>query len=155
MPALTPAAVLALAVSCQVGHYGAVMVDEYAVSGLIQGESSFKPEAIHYNTNGTTDHGLGQINSKNFALLGVTAESLRDPCDAIIATVDYLILVSRYHTGPAAKTIDITYAARALRNARQLQTDTSPQPVKPPILAPPGVVVLHPAPSRDPGSLSK
>ena len=56
----------------------------YAIS---KGESSFNPLAINYNTNGTYDYGLMQINSSwepTLRKLGIPWNSLADPCTNVM-----------------------------------------------------------------------
>ncbi|MBE2888908.1 lytic transglycosylase domain-containing protein [Geobacter anodireducens] len=56
----------------------------YAIS---KGESSFNPLAINYNTNGTYDYGLMQINSSwepALRKLGISWNNLADPCTNVM-----------------------------------------------------------------------
>ncbi len=56
----------------------------YAIS---KGESSFNPLAINYNTNGTYDYGLMQINSTwepALRKLGISWNNLGDPCTNVM-----------------------------------------------------------------------
>jgi len=56
----------------------------YAIS---KGESSFNPIAINYNTNGSYDYGLMQINSSwepTLRKLGIPWDSLADPCTNVM-----------------------------------------------------------------------
>ena len=56
----------------------------YAIS---KGESSFNPLAINYNTNGTYDYGLMQINSTwepALRKLGISWNNLADPCTNVM-----------------------------------------------------------------------
>ena len=56
----------------------------YAIS---KGESSFNPIAINYNTNGSYDYGLMQINSSwepALRKLGITWGTLADPCTNVM-----------------------------------------------------------------------
>lgn len=56
----------------------------YAIS---KGESSFNPVAINYNSNGSYDYGLMQINSSwepKLRKLGVPWDSLADPCTNVM-----------------------------------------------------------------------
>lgn len=56
----------------------------YAIS---KGESSFNPLAINYNTNGTYDYGLMQINSSwepTLRKLGISWNNLADPCTNVM-----------------------------------------------------------------------
>jgi len=59
------------------GKYG---VDENLLHALAWHESNLNPDAVGAkNTNGTTDYGIMQINSANFAALGLTTSTWRDP----------------------------------------------------------------------------
>lgn len=56
----------------------------YAIS---KGESSFNPGAINFNTNGTYDYGLMQINSSwepKLRKLGIPWNTLADPCTNVM-----------------------------------------------------------------------
>ena len=56
----------------------------YAIS---KGESSFNPIAINYNTNGSYDFGLMQINSSwepTLRRMGISWDSLADPCTNVM-----------------------------------------------------------------------
>ncbi len=56
----------------------------YAIS---KGESSFNPIAINYNTNGSYDYGLMQINSSwepTLRKLGIPWDTLADPCTNVM-----------------------------------------------------------------------
>jgi soluble lytic murein transglycosylase-like protein len=56
----------------------------YAIS---KGESSFNPLAINYNSNGTYDYGLMQINSSwepKLRKLGISWNNLADPCTNVM-----------------------------------------------------------------------
>lgn len=56
----------------------------YAIS---KGESSFNPLAINYNTNGTYDYGLMQINSTwepALRKIGISWNNLADPCTNVM-----------------------------------------------------------------------
>ncbi len=51
--------------------------------GISKGESNFDPAAINYNTNGTYDFGLMQINSSwapTLRRMGIPWNALADPC---------------------------------------------------------------------------
>jgi soluble lytic murein transglycosylase-like protein len=50
---------------------------------ISKGESNFNPAAVNYNTNGSYDFGLMQINSSwapTLRKMGISWESLADPC---------------------------------------------------------------------------
>ena len=54
---------------------------------ICKGESSFNPTAVNYNSNGTYDYGLMQINSSwepKLRKLGISWESLSDPCTNVM-----------------------------------------------------------------------
>jgi len=56
----------------------------YAIS---KGESSFNPLAVNYNSNGTYDYGLMQINSSwepALRKLGISWNNLSDPCTNVM-----------------------------------------------------------------------
>ncbi|WP_241426286.1 lytic transglycosylase domain-containing protein [Geobacter benzoatilyticus] len=61
---------------------------EYGISPLLlrtisKGESNFNPVAVNYNTNGSYDFGLMQINSSwapTLRKMGIPWEALADPC---------------------------------------------------------------------------
>ena len=58
-------------------------VNPWILRAIIQVESGFNPAAIHRNTNGTLDVGLGQINSLHFKELrgyGIQPSDLLDAC---------------------------------------------------------------------------
>ncbi len=60
-------------------------------------ESHFWPWRIHINTDGSTDYGLMQINSRNLQSLGLTARSVMPPCANILAGARlYRRAVQRY-----------------------------------------------------------
>ena len=83
MGALSIATVAALAAACQ----SAVAPD--TIASIAQHESGLDPAAIHHNANGTDDVGLMQINSANFAWLGLDAQTALDPCESIAAAARY------------------------------------------------------------------
>lgn len=61
-------------------QYGFPTGDENLLHALGWRETNLNPALISPpNTNGTRDYGLMQINSANFAKLGVTASSVMDP----------------------------------------------------------------------------
>jgi soluble lytic murein transglycosylase-like protein len=54
---------------------------------ISKGESSFNPIAINYNTNGSYDYGLMQINSSwepTLRKLGIQWDTLADPCTNVM-----------------------------------------------------------------------
>lgn len=57
-------------------HY---QVDVGLYMTIVEGESSFRPEAIHHNKDGSTDYGMAQINSSLFPALaryGISREDV-------------------------------------------------------------------------------
>jgi len=58
-------------------------------------ESSFRATATNRNTNGTTDYGVMQINSTNFAKLGLTATSALKAPDNIDAAARLLVAITK------------------------------------------------------------
>jgi len=60
-------------------------VNSWILRAIIQVESNFNPTVVNRNQNGTTDHGIAQINSMHFRELsrhGVTPGDLMDGCKA-------------------------------------------------------------------------
>jgi len=60
-------------------------VNSWILRAIIQVESNFNAAAVNRNQNGTTDHGIAQINSMHFRELsrhGVTPGDLMDGCKA-------------------------------------------------------------------------
>lgn len=79
-------------------------LDPLLVLAVIEQESGWNVNAINHNSNGTTDEGLGQINSGTWPSLA-KALNLTDPMDPrqnIKATVYYLSYLSRQYTSTAA-----------------------------------------------------
>jgi len=100
-------------------------------------ESGFDTDAIHDNTAGQSYHppsdeaasalarglvaeghsvdaGIMQVNSANWPRLGLTAETVFDPCRSIAAGSEILGLVSAYNTGSPIRGIRNGYAARVI-----------------------------------------
>lgn len=112
-----------------------------------------------YDNGYNFDAGLAQINSKNFEWLGLTPETVFDPCTNISAsqkvlTHDYAIAVaargdthpvltalSRYNTGNNTRGFDNGYVGKVRRaaasQARKVATATAPAPT--PALSTPSV----------------
>lgn len=105
MAALPLAVVLSLAASCQ------SVVAPATIAGIAKHESGLDPAAIHYNGNGTVDAGLMQINSANFAWLGLDMRTSMDPCRSIGAAAQVLVSFSRYNTGSPTAGIANGYAS--------------------------------------------
>ena len=62
------------------------MIPKELLMGIAEQESSFNPQAVGVNTNGTRDYGLMQINSSwipKLSKYGVDSKSLFDPCISI------------------------------------------------------------------------
>lgn len=58
-------------------------VDPWLLYAIAQQESGLNPQAVHRNTNGTTDMGLMQINSNwlpSLKAYGITEQKLYEPC---------------------------------------------------------------------------
>ena len=107
----------------------------YAIS---KGESSFNPLAINYNTNGTYDYGLMQINSTwepVLRKLGISWNNLADPCTNVMVGTwvlsqcirDYgytWSAVGCYNSRTPSKRD--RYAARVARIVKHEQTHSQP-----------------------------
>jgi soluble lytic murein transglycosylase-like protein len=107
----------------------------YAIS---KGESSFNPMAINYNTNGTYDYGLMQINSTwepALRKLGISWNNLADPCTNVMVGAwvlsqcirDYgytWSAVGCYNSRTPSKRD--RYAARVARIVKREQTHSQP-----------------------------
>lgn len=116
-------------------------------------ESAFDPLAIHDNTDKRSyepqdtaeaisiarrlfdarhsfDAGLMQINSRNFAILGVTLESAFDPCKSLNAAATLLSAFSRYNTGSPSRGYKNGYVRRVMTAAAE-QNSPGAQPADP------------------------
>ena len=107
----------------------------YAIS---KGESSFNPLAVNYNTNGTYDYGLMQINSTwepALRRLGISWNNLADPCTNVMVGAwvlsqcirDYgytWSAVGCYNSRTPSKRD--RYAARVARIVKREQTHSQP-----------------------------
>ncbi|KQB57334.1 MULTISPECIES: lytic transglycosylase domain-containing protein [Acidovorax] len=99
-------------------------------------ESNFNPAAVNRNRNGTTDHGLLQVNSVwlgTLAKFGITEPDLYDPC--INAQVGAWILaqnirqfgftneaIGSYNTGPNGKpAAKLIYVQKVVKSWNKLQ----------------------------------
>jgi Transglycosylase SLT domain len=133
MTALTPAAAMALALQCVPPSVAPIMV------GIAQHESGLDPVAIHRDANGTVDVGLAQVNSANFAWLGLTLETALDPCRNLAAGAR--VLLAKYNGNPpdAAKA---AYATAVTARIRDLGDAPSAAPLLPPD---PPVIYAKPA----------
>lgn len=93
--------------------------------GIAQHESGLDPKAIHYNHNGTVDVGLAQINSSNFAWLGLTMETAFDPCRNLAAGA--AVLLARYNGSPPDPG-KAKYAANAMAQIRAVDSAKPAEP---------------------------
>jgi hypothetical protein len=55
-------------------------------------ESGLNADIVRHNKNGTDDYGLGQINSSNFGWLGLTPQTVMEPCANILAAAKVFIV---------------------------------------------------------------
>lgn len=98
MTALTEAAFLALAMQCapDLGASELRLLSKQAYQ-----ESRYNADAISPpNRNGSRDYGLLQINERNFALYGVNARTVMDPCTNIrIGATHYIYGLAIYNAG--------------------------------------------------------
>jgi type IV secretion system protein VirB1 len=118
--ALTVAAALALAAQCGGG------LDPIMLVGIAQHESRLDPAAIHVNANGSKDIGLLQINTSNFAWLGLTAETALDPCTSMRAGATVLTAFSAYNTGSPTRGIANGYAQATVASVSMIRAGGSP-----------------------------
>jgi hypothetical protein len=127
---MTPALALAIAVQCVGPLLAPVAV------GIAKHESSLNETATHRNVNGTTDYGLGQINSSNFAWLSlslqttVDARTVMDPCLNMRAAMR--VLFARYNGNPP----DIVKAVYAADVIAKIPGDIAPASSPPLLCAP-------------------
>lgn len=135
MTALTAAAVLVLAASCQ-----SVVAPE-TILKIATHESSLDPSRIHLNLDRSFDVGLMQINSSNFSWLGMTTADALDPCKSIRAGAQVLTAYSRYNTGSPSRGIANGYALAV--QGVPAKPSTTPQPAPPPSDPPPLRDALH------------
>jgi Transglycosylase SLT domain len=75
------------------------------VIGLAQHESGLDTTRVHHNPNGTDDYGLGQINSANFGWLGLTPQTVMEPCANVLAAAKVFIVRYNGNGTDAQKTI--------------------------------------------------
>lgn len=162
--AYSAAAILALASQC------APSVAPETVLAIIQTESSGEPFALNVNggrqparqgnaadaaatarryvaAGNSVDLGLGQINSRNMRWLGLTWETVFDPCTNVAALGQVLIsnynaanagrdpqtalrvALSMYNTGSQTRGFRNGYVAKVLRNAGIAQSDAPSAPL--------------------------
>lgn len=134
MTILTPAAVLALAASCQ------SLVAPMTILQQAQVESGLDAGAVHVNADGSRDLGLMQINDRNVAWLDL--RNPFDPCQSIRAASDLYASFSRYNTGSPTK--GIGYAQKVMAG------NPSGGRAKPLLADPPSAsVFVHPVARRE------
>jgi type IV secretion system protein VirB1 len=125
MAVLTETAVLALALQCAPG------LDPQMLVGIATHESRLRTDVVHQNPNGSHDVGLMQINSANFAWLGLTEASALDPCQSLRAARDLLQSYSRYNTGSPVSGVgngyvrDVVASVARVRRAESAVTTAS------------------------------
>lgn len=115
MTVLSLGAALALAATCQ------NVVDPQMIVGIAQYESGLNPGAISKNQDGSRDFGLMQINERNLAWLGLSAEMAMDPCQSIAAAGRLLASYSRYNTGTPAAGFSNSYVANVISSVRKVK----------------------------------
>lgn len=125
---LTAAAVLALAAQCQ-RTYAPKTILAYAQGeslvpgGLLDASAISKP-----NRDGSRDYGLMQINSGNFAWLGLTPATAMDPCRSIAAAETVLRTASGYNSGSPVKSIGYALSVVAREHALAETAAVMPPP---------------------------
>ena len=166
MTSLTIAAVLALAGACQSA------VDPATIARIVQRESGREPFALHDNTTGrsyipeakpdayrlaegliaaghSVDVGLSQINTANFAWLGLSLATALDPCANLAASAAVLTSYSRYNTGSPTRGIANGYAV-AVQAVRLDVASTGPPASRVPAPKPANTPVFtHPTSGRE------
>lgn len=136
---LTPQIAMAIALQCLSPSLAPIAV------GIAQHESGLDPAAIRHNPNGTTDYGLGQINSSNFAWLSqsigtpVNERTILDPCLNFRASMRVLFV--KYNGNPP-DAVKALYAAQVM--AQMVPQHAEPTPPAPPPEEP-AVVYIRPA----------
>lgn len=139
--ALTLPAFMALATTC------APSVAPETLADVARAESGFRPLAIRVNSPGggplhprslaeavaaarllvaagrSADFGLGQINSRNLRWLGLTPETVFDPCRNVAASAAVLTAYSRYNTGTPTRGLANGYVERVLAAGRANDAD--------------------------------
>lgn len=100
-----------------------------------QRESGLNTAAVHQNLAAdgkvkSTDYGIMQINSGNFALLGLRspAEAM-DPCRNLRAASDLYQTLSRYNSGNP--TVSISYANAIISGTRLVKEPGTETPISP------------------------
>jgi type IV secretion system protein VirB1 len=145
---LTAAALATIAATCAPG------IDVKDLKAVARVESSFNTTAIRDNTSGKSyfpaetshavtlarqlmgaghsiDAGVTQINSANFAWLGLTPETAFDPCESLRAAKAHLQAFSRYNTGDPVKGLRNGYVGRVMA-ARYSDSPSAAKPPSPP-----------------------
>jgi hypothetical protein len=90
--------VIHYALTC--GHVDPGVADAMAGIALTEGGGVFNTAAVSKpNRDGTRDFGLYQINEKNLAKLGLTHQTVMDPCEASRAAATWFSIFSVYNTG--------------------------------------------------------
>ncbi|WP_186436714.1 lytic transglycosylase domain-containing protein [Thiomonas delicata] len=86
-------------------------------------ESHFLPWRVHRNSDGSTDYGVMQINSRNLPALGLTTQTVMQPCTNILAGARlYGRAVRRYgNTWAAVGAYHSTTPALQQRYAQDIQ----------------------------------
>ncbi len=86
-------------------------------------ESHFLPWRMHRNSDGSTDYGVMQVNSRNLPALGLTTQTVMQPCTHILAAARlYGRAVRRYgNTWAAVGVYHSTTPALQQRYAQDIQ----------------------------------
>jgi hypothetical protein len=125
MTMLTAQVAMAIALQCLPPPLAPIAV------GIAKHESGLDPLAKHHNTNGTTDWGLGQVNSSNFAWLSksmgtpVNERTILDPCLNLRASMRVLFV--RYNGSPPDSVASL-YAAQVMTQMASTHDAPAPPP---------------------------
>src|SRR6185369_15183088 len=95
---LTAATDLALAGQCQ-HSFPPEMILAIARNESMVAPDQFNPAAVNINRNNSRDVGLMQMNTSNFAWLGLTEAAVMNPCVSIVAAEAVLRSLSAYNPG--------------------------------------------------------
>jgi hypothetical protein len=117
MSALTVATALALATACQ------SVVAPATIVGIAQQESGLEPSRVHHNRDGSIDVGLMQINSRNWAWLGLDERTALDPCRSIAAGAAVLMHFSQYNSGSPTRSLRYALAVAHQTEAVSAKTE--------------------------------
>ena len=129
---LTKAAVISYAISC--GHVDPGVAN--AMAGIAFTESGFNTTVISKpNRNGTRDFGLYQINESNLTKLGLTYQTVLDPCEASRAAATWFCIFSKYNTGNCHDGFFNGYVQRVIANEHERSLDIVPTARPPPIMS--------------------